>query len=70
MSSRRDALRRLFLVAAGAGLSLVEMASLSGCREAPPPPPISGRTRDDRSLQREMEVPPGIPEVSRKGRRR
>jgi hypothetical protein len=61
MSSRRDVIRRLIFEPAGAGLSLLAMASLAGCDDHSDKfQPLPGN-RDDPKAQKDIEIPPGIP---------
>jgi hypothetical protein len=68
MNSRRAVIRRLIFAPAGAGLSLLAMVSLAGCDDHSDKfQPRSGN-RDDPKAQRDIEIPPGIPNSSAKSK--
>jgi len=67
MIRRRDALRDFFLAPVGWGLSL-GMLSLAGCGEDIPPVAPLNKSKDE--SQRESELLPGIPDNTRKKKKR
>jgi hypothetical protein len=66
MMSRRFALRRLLSTPTAAGVSLLAVSSLAGCEDnVTPLPVVEGGRNSNENLQRDMEIPPGIPRLEK-----